>query len=277
MELRFAKMHGAANDFVVLEGAPPTAVAAGAALVRALCDRRQGVGADGVLWIERSGGRPGGRVPAFRMHFYNSDGCRAALCLNGGRCCALRARELGWVAAERFVYLTDIGEIEAEVGPAEVSLWIPAPRRAGAAIALPEGSPAEQGIPVVTGDPHLVVELDAPRWDQLDLETAGRALRWWTGAFQDGNNVHFIHREPAVWQIRTFERGVEGETWACGSGCIAAVCALQEGAARGEVALRTRAGFILAVTPGPAVWQIRGPAATVFMGTWRTEEGRARD
>lgn len=263
MELPFAKMHGAANDFVVLEGVPPNDPEAARRLVAALCERRQGVGADGALWMERlaAGG------PLFHMHFYNSDGGRAVQCFNGGRCCARRAVELGWAREDAFVYRTDAGEVHVRVAGSDIELWALPPRQVGEPLPLPSDGLGDRGIPVHTGDPHLVVELDAARWEQLDVDRHGRRLRWWTGAFAEGNNVHFVLRDaPTRWRIRTFERGIEGETWACGSGCLAAVRALGGQAA---VELSTRAGHLLQVTPGEPQWGIRGPARTVFTGTWR--------
>jgi diaminopimelate epimerase len=263
MDVHFAKMHGAANDFVVLEGVPPGDAETTRRLVASLCDRRQGIGADGALWMERlaAGG------PLFHMHFYNSDGGRAVQCFNGGRCCARRAVELGWIARDSFVYRTDAGEVRARVAGDEIELWAAPPRQVGAALPLPPGSLGHSGTPITTGDPHLVIELDPVLWEQLDVERHGRPLRWWKGAFAEGNNVHFVLRnEAARWHIRTFERGIEGETWACGSGCLAAVRALGSDTA---VELRTRAGHRLRVSPGEQQWGIGGPAVTVFTGTWQ--------
>ena len=115
MELRFAKMHGAANDFVVLAMAPPKAPL-DRQWVRRLCDRRQGVGGDGALFMERLDDDKDGAL--FRMHFYNLDGGRCRMCFNGARCCALRAVGLDWGQGE-FSFWTDYGLIDAVIEHAE--------------------------------------------------------------------------------------------------------------------------------------------------------------
>jgi diaminopimelate epimerase len=265
LDLSLAKMHGAGNDFVVLDRRPPEPPDDGRA-VRFLCHRRLGVGADGALWMERL--EPG--EAAFRMHFYNNDGGRVNLCLNGARCCARRAVDLGWVRG-RFTFLTERRAVDAEVTGESVRLWIEPARAAGDPLALPVGSPGAMGIPVDTGDPHLVVEVAPDTIDQLDLDEVAPPLRWWQGAFADGNNVHFVARRADGWWIRSYERGVEAETLACGSGCLSAVAALAPtpGSGAQDVPLHTRAGDVITITPGPGRWQLSGPAVTVFTSTVR--------
>ena len=259
--LLLAKMHGAGNDFVVLPGAPPSSPD-DAALVRALADRRFGVGGDGVLFVERI--EPG----AVRMHFYNSDGGRAGLCLNGSRCVALRAVQLGWAADEVAIH-AEHQVVRARVratGPvagAEVELEVDRPRSGPDWIELPGDAPAARGARVDTGDPHLVVEVDA---DALggDFVTVARRLRHWKGLGPAGANVHFVERGGTTWRIRSFERGVEDETLACGSGCISSAAAL----AGGPVDLLTRGGAIVHVDPRGERWTLRGPATLVFETEW---------
>lgn len=274
MKLPFAKMHGAGNDFVVVALAPP-APPADAQLVRSLADRRRGVGADGVLFLERlSSGSD-----VFRMHFYNSDGGRVSLCLNGARCVALRARQLGWVGSERFSFATEEQSVDAEVeGPsrarADVRLWLrnsPSPPRE---IDLPAGAVVERGFHVDTGDPHLVLDVGAADLGD-DFTERARELRHWTGMLPEGANVHFVHREaPRQWRIRSFERGVEAETQACGSGCLSAVAALA-GERSDTISLRTSRGDVLEVR-APAVpgqeWQLHGPAVCSFTAEWTQDE-----
>lgn len=262
LELLVAKMHGAGNDFVVLDRPPPDPPD-DAAVVRFLCHRRLGVGGDGALWMERLTGQDA----VFRMHFYNNDGGRVNLCLNGARCCARRAATLGW-ARGRFRFLTERGALDAEVQEHEVRLWIDPPGLAREALALPEGSPAPLGFPVDTGDPHLVLEVEEDLLGRLDLDAVAPPLRHWDGAFAEGANVHFVARTPRGWWIRSFERGVEGETLACGSGCLSAVAALVHRPSREEaISLHTRSGDVITVTPGPGRWRMSGPAITTFTAT----------
>jgi diaminopimelate epimerase len=263
IDLSLAKMHGAGNDFVVLDRRPPDPPH-DARAVRFLCHRRLGVGADGALWMERLENGES----AFRMHFYNNDGGRVNLCLNGARCCARRAFDLGWVRG-RFAFLTERQTIDAEVTGGSVHLWIEPVRVATGPVELPAGSPGTVGYFVDTGDPHLVVEVPSDALDRLELPEVAPPLRWWQGAFADGNNVHFVARRRDEWWIRSYERGVEAETLACGSGCLSAVAALvpDPPGGAGGIALHTRAGDVITVTPGPGRWQLSGPAVTVFTST----------
>lgn len=268
MKLEFAKMHGAANDFVVLPKAPPPAPM-DAQLSLALCDRRRGVGGDGALFLERLEQREESD-PVFRMHFYNSDGSRAQMCFNGSRCCALRVVQLGW-ASGTFTFLTDYGLVRTQVDAREgrVRLWFDPPRAEQSELRLPKGSIAKLGHAVNTGDPHLVVELDREVFEELDFEEEARPLRWWTEGMPEGANVHMVVRGEEEWLIRSFERGVEGETWACGSGCIATVAALAGMDARERgIVLRTHGGDRIQVQPLSGEWSLEGPAVEVFSSTF---------
>ncbi len=268
MELPFAKMHGAANDFVILQEAPP-ATPRDAALVRALCHRRLGIGADGALFMERlQQAEPG--QPVFRMYFYNMDGSYCEMCFNGARCCALRAWHLGW-CGESFSFLSEYGFIEAEIlqKGARVRLTFPAPRCESGRLKLPESAVAPYGHRVSTGDPHLVVEVESELLESPEFENMARPLRWWTEVFPEGTNVHFVHRGENAWWIRSFERGVEGETWACGSGCIASVAALAGVDPLEEALLLiTRGGDEIRVQPKAGRWTLEGPAVEVFSASF---------
>lgn len=262
--LPFAKMHGAGNDFVVLTGAPPPAPR-DAELVRALCHRRLGIGADGALWMQPL---PDDPEAHFRMHFYNGDGGRVNLCLNGARCVARRAVDLGWSEGE-VVFRTERNLVRATVGDGGVTLRLTEPPGPAKTVGLPEWAPGERGWGVHTGDPHLVVEVDGPTLEAPDFEARARPLRHWTDAFPHGTNVHFVHRaEPSTWDIRSFERGVEGETLACGSGCVSAVRAM---GGEKAVRLRTSTGAVLTVDPREDPWTLHGPAVTVYEGGFRGE------
>jgi diaminopimelate epimerase len=252
-------MHGAGNDFVVVAGAPPSE---DAALVRALADRRLGIGADGVLFLERMAGGVD-----FRMHFYNCDGARAGLCLNGARCAALRAVQLGW-AETRVRIKTEFSIVDAEVDresePVRVSLRLPLPDAVAREVDLPAGSPAPKGCAVHTGDPHLVVATG----DLDSFEDRARPLRWWTEPDPAGSNVHFVRPDGDEWIIRSFERGIEGETLACGSGCVSALIALRGREPGARAAFRTRNGDLISVEMGDGHLSLEGPAVSVFTTDW---------
>jgi diaminopimelate epimerase len=256
--LHVAKMHGAGNDFVVVTGEPP---ADDRALVRALADRRLGIGADGVLFLEPVEGFD------FRMHFYNCDGERAGLCLNGARCAAFRAVQLGWAGPGvrmRTEYTVVDAEVEASGDRATVRLNLPLPDADARSVQLPEGSPATSGFAVHTGDPHLVVRTAV----EGAFEERARPLRWWTGPDPAGSNVHFVEEEGDEWIIRSFERGIEGETLACGSGCVSALLALRGREEGSRAVLRTRTGDRIEVGVAGGQLAMTGPAVCVFTTDW---------
>jgi diaminopimelate epimerase len=196
------------------------------------------------------------------------------MCFNGARCCALRAVHLGW-CGPRFVFDTDYGLIEAEVdeGEGTVTLGFAPPDLSSEAVELPEGSVASTARRVDTGDPHLVVDLSGRMVEEIDFEALARPLRWWTGAGSQGSNVHMVDRGSSEWRIRSFERGVEAETWACGSGCIASVAALRPAGSEIPVRLRTHGNDLIEVRPGAESWTLRGPAVEVFESTFVWEGG----
>lgn len=257
-------MHGAGNDFVVVAGAPP-ARGSDASLVTALADRRRGIGADGVLFLEQL---EDGSAD-LRMHFYNCDGGRAGLCLNGARCAALRAVQLGWARDTvriRTEYNFVDAKVQATTNAGLVRLRLALPESDLRQVTLPEGSPNRQAWALNTGDPHLVVEVSAVADD--GFEERARPLRWWTGPDQAGSNVHFVERGPESWTIRSFERGIEGETLACGSGCVSALLALGGGSEGSHARLLTRSGDEIRVAVHGGSLELEGPAVCVFTTDW---------
>ena len=266
MALReFVKMNGSGNDFLIFD-----ARAAGpgdlpdAALIRALCARGTGVGADGVVLIEPS------EQADFRMTYFNSDGSRAEMCGNAALCVSRLAAELGLGSAAGVRFDTDCGVVAARVlgQAAEVQLGAVTNVVTAAPIAV---QPGEQQIGyALAGVPHLVVLCDDT--EAVDVVTRGSTLRrhpWQP----HGANVNFVSRAGAErWTIRTYERGVEGETLACGTGAVASAVLLEEwGESAGETTLITRSGSPLTVllrrsdmAPLPS---LRGEARKVFAGS----------
>jgi diaminopimelate epimerase len=228
------KMTGSGNDFVLLDGRATTPEAWPAERIAALCDRRAGVGADGMVILTPEG--PG----AVRMTYWNSDGSRAAMCGNAALCSSRLAVYLELVAAGELCLHTDAGVVGACCPPAGERSEIRLPDFE-VAIQAPgiHPGPHERWIALATvGVPHLVVRVDDI--ETVDLEARGRALRFDPRLGQAGANVNFVAPPPAPgrpWLIRTYERGVEGETLACGTGTVASGAAL---AARGEIVLPVR-------------------------------------
>lgn len=261
--MKFWKMSGAGNDFVLLAGVR-LKTAALEKLAAKLCARKLSVGADGLLCVNRSG------AGAVSVRYFNSDGSEA-FCGNGSRCAAWWAWSSGLVKARRFTLSTIAGELPVEIVSREtVKMSMPDVR--GARLRLKGVYPA--GIRTVhflnTGVPHAVVP--AAGLDRLDVETLGRALRHNKAFGPAGTNVDFVAVRGGRVCVRTYERGVEAETLACGTGITAAAVALAlDGRVAPPVRLTARSGdeFKVWLKPdlsGASEIYIQGPARTVFSG-----------
>ena len=273
----FYKMTGSGNDFVILDGRATKPERWSPRRVRALCDRRNGIGADGLVIL--TPGTPG----TVRMSYWNSDGSRGAMCGNAALCSGRLSVELEMVPPGEFCLLTDAGMVRvisrAGLDEAEISLPdVDLPRE------LPEieAASGERWLSLGTvGVPHLVVRVDDI--EQADVLGRGGRLRSDPRVGPAGANVNFVGRNgdgESPWLIRTFERGVEGETLACGTGTVAAALALSS---RSEASLpvrfRSRGGPELTVrarlvgSRASGIW-LAGEGRLLFRGVWEGEEGR---
>ena len=279
---RFAKMSGAGNDFVVFLERAPGGPETGEA-IRRLCDRRTGIGADGALFV--TAGRQGDGPPRVVADYFNADGGAARFCANGTRCAA-RIASLRLDAGREFVVTTGWGPVGARIaGSGRVTIALPEPVRLGRTLptlGLGAGTGARiaaEAVEVEVGVPHLVVAVaDAALLGTLDLASLGPPLRRHP-EMPDGANVNFVARTGAsALAIRTWERGVENETLACGSGTVAsaAVAALRDEAA-GPIGVRTRSGETLVVDfdrtrGGLTAIRLTGDARLLYEGEIRWEE-----
>jgi diaminopimelate epimerase len=255
MKTPFWKLSGAGNDFVLLSGLP--AGKSGAALARALCNRRLGVGADGLLILSRRAGK-------VRLDYWNADGS-AAFCGNGSRCAVLWAKAQGWLKGRSIVLETNRGPLNARltgIGRAEVSM--PAPKGLRLGRILNVGGHRLPVHSVDTGVPHAVVFV--PDIEKINVAVSGRALRFHKAFGRAGANVNFVEiRKNDLW-VRTYERGVEAETLACGTGIVAsAFVARVLGFGGSPVKVNVRSGDTLSVSfeEGP---RLEGPGKIVFSG-----------
>ncbi len=265
MSLAFTKMHGAANDFVVIDHRWPFLPADRAALLAALCDRRRGIGADGVLLLESDP-----RLD-FRMVYYNADGGPADFCGNGARCLARFALDLGLGRDGRVAFTSAAGGKAAQALPdGRIRLEF-------GAVGAPEpvrveaGGRAFEGALVAAGVPHFVVPVE--RVADVPLREWAPALRRHARFGTAGANVDFVaRRADGGLDMRTYERGVESETLACGSGAIASArWAVGQGLAA-PVRVRTAGGDDLVVgfehQQDADAATLTGPAVTVYTGLW---------
>jgi diaminopimelate epimerase len=256
MKLRFWKMSGAGNDFVLLAGLPRGA--RGAALARRLCDRRRGVGADGLLSVARRGGRA-------RLDYWNADGS-AAFCGNGTRCGALWAAARGLAAGREFELSTIRGLLKVRLtGRGRAEVGMPEPRGFRRGLALQAAGRSWTAHFIDTGVPHAVVFV--PDVEKADVRAAGRALRFHKAFGPAGANVDFVSARGGALALRTYERGVEDETLACGTGIVAAAAVARAlGRAGDRVKVRVRGGDILNVTFGADSPRLEGPGVVTYTG-----------
>ena len=211
----FTKMVGTGNDFLIVDTvrhALGSLKTAWPRVARAMCDRRHGVGADGVLVLERS------READARMRVFNPDGSEPEMCGNGARCVASYVRHPGTITIE-----TKAGVVTAAVRGNRVAMRMPDPKGITLSLRL-DVDPVIRSLAFLdTGVPHVVASVD--HVDRLDVDALGRTLRHHQAFQPRGANVDFIEVNPKAphhLRIRTYERGVEGETPACGTGAAAA-------------------------------------------------------
>lgn len=265
MNLRFAKMNGAGNDFVVIDNREGQA-ALGRQAIERLCDRHRGIGGDGLLAVE-----PAANGADFRMRYYNADGGEAEMCGNGARCFARFAGRLA-SRTDAVSFETIAGVITAQLIGERVRLQMSQPKDLALNIELQIDGRSVTAHFVNTGVPHAVVIVDNLK--ELDVHKLGSAIRWHERFAPKGTNANFIQQaKDGSLAIRTYERGVEGETLACGTGVVAsALIAHQMLGVSAPVGVRVRGGDVLEVgfeRDGDVYRAVTltGPADFVFEGT----------
>ena len=267
-------MSGAGNDFIVLDGAAADLVGAGLAdWTRAVCRRGLAVGADGVL-VVRSLER--GRIS---VTFRNPDGSRA-FCGNGTRCAA-RFAYLAGMSGPSALLQTAVGDVPAVVEPdGRVRLTLPPVVDLGIKT-LDTGGESITGRTMLAGVPHFVVQV--PDVDDGPLERWGPLVRSHPEFGESGTNLDlFSFADSGEVRIRTWERGVEGETLACGTGAVAVGATVAADRGGGEVLVRTWSGSVLSVIlegdPGShTAVELAGDARVVFRGELDPEALGASD
>jgi len=266
--LSFVKMSGAGNDFVVIDNRALQHALTTAQIAR-LCDRHFGIGADGLLAVE-----PADQPEVdFRMRYYNADGGEAEMCGNGARCFARFVHPLRRVNAERVTFTTPAGLITGEYVGDEVRIGLTAPTEAKLHQRADFGWGEIEYHFMNTGVPHAVVYV--PDAETAEVVAQGRAIRR-SPVFPRGTNVNFVQvTDSGKLIVRTYERGVEDETLACGTGVVAA--ALLTHLVRKlplPLCVKVRGGDVLTVDAqardnGFAHVTLTGPATEVFSGEIR--------
>jgi len=266
----FSKYSGAGNDFVLAgdeqlpEGAPSD-------LARRICPRSTGIGVDGLVVVSRDA--PG----RFRVRFFNPDGSEIDMCGNGARCASRYLVDEGW-ADPRHVLVTAQGPIQSEVGGGDVALVYRLLPEVEAHPELETPLGARRAWLVRIGVPHLVLPVE--EMPGGSIEDLCRPLRRHPALGPGGANVNLVQLDgESSGRIRTWERGVEGETSACGSGAMSALLALSGADLAGsELDLTTHSGASLHVTrlgtgtadtrQGGEPVRLAGPARRIFLGRY---------
>ena len=238
-------MHGLGNDFVVIDDA---GLVVTPDLVRALCDRHFGIGADGVLKVDLVSG-------IVTMGYWNADGSEAEMCGNGLRCVARLAVDRGLVEEGEFVVETPAGPKRVRVG-SEISVDLGIPVVGD--IVLSEGHFFRT---VDVGNPHAVLEVEDVA--NAPVATVGPAVQ---SAFAEGANVEFVSIDADHVDMRVWERGV-GETLACGSGIVAAAAIARRNGGGDEIVVSMPGGTARVEFRDGGAWLV-GPVEYVFEGEW---------
>jgi len=258
-------MSGAGNDFVVIDNRALNHALTREQIAR-LCDRHFGIGADGLLAVE-----PAGRADVdFRMRYYNADGGEAEMCGNGARCFARFVHPLRRADAERVRFLTPAGLIVGEYVGDEVRVSLTAPSEVNLNQRADFGWGGIDYHFINTGVPHVVVYV--PDAERAEVAVHGRAIRR-SPLFPRGTNVNFVQvTESAKLIVRTYERGVEDETLACGTGVVASALVTHRVRRLAlPLCVKVRGGDVLTVNARAEADAFRdvtltGPATEVFSG-----------
>jgi len=240
-KLKISKMNGSGNDFIIIDNRSNLLKGVSLPkLARTLCRRREAVGADGLILVENS------IIADFKWRFFNSDGSEAEMCGNGGRCVA-RFAFLNGITKAKLAFETMAGVIQAEVTNQRVKLQLPSPTdlKLNQKISVDDRNYILGTITI--GVPHAVLLIeDIDHAPVIDL---GRKIRFHEAFQPAGTNVNFVHLiDGSHLNIRTYERGVEDETLACGTGSVA--CALITAAlnhVKSPVEVKTRGNETLTI------------------------------
>ena len=257
-KLKFTKMVGSGNDFIIIEGRP---IGNLSRLAKTLCDRKFGIGADGVLLLDKC------KDADLSMRIFNADGSEAQMCGNGARCAAF------YSGRAKARLRTAAGIVYTEVSGRQVKIQLTTPKNIKLDIPLIVNGRLFKVNFVNTGVPHVIVFVEGI--NDLDVNSIGRNIRYHKKFSPVGTNVNFVEiKSSDLIQIRTYERGVENETLACGTGSTAAalIFALKNNL-EDLVKVKTQSGEILKVSfqkeddEFKKVW-LEGSARIVYKGEY---------
>ncbi|WP_203256999.1 diaminopimelate epimerase [Hyunsoonleella ulvae] len=256
MQQKFYKYQGTGNDFVMIDNRQQTFDKNNTKLVADLCDRRFGIGADGLILLENHD------TCDFKMVYYNSDGNESTMCGNGGRCLVAFAKHLG-VISDSAVFEAIDGLHHATIKDGIVRLQMQD---------VPSVQKKESYVFLDTGSPHHVQFEEAI--DTFEIKAKGSEIRYGAPYFEEGSNVNFVKQmDDDTFRLRTYERGVEDETLSCGTGATATAIAMHYigETEKNVISIHVEGGklevsFDVKEGKYTNVW-LTGPAKFVFEGT----------
>jgi diaminopimelate epimerase len=237
----FTKMSGAGNDFIIIDNRQQIVADADlAGFILKVCRRKLSAGADGLILIEPSA------TCDFRWRFFNSDGSQADMCGNGARCAA-RFAYINEIAGATLCFETEAGEISAQIDNDRVKVKMPDPSDLKLSYLLKLSDRSLDISSINTGVPHVVVMVT--QIEDVDVVAQGREIRFHQTFAPAGTNANFVYRRKAnEIEIRTYERGVEDETLACGTGAIAsAIVSACRFKINSPIDVKTRSGEYLRI------------------------------
>lgn len=224
-KIEFTKAVASGNDFVIIEGSRHPSLVLRQELVKKICDRKFGVGSDGVLLLEES------KKADIRMRIFNADGSEAQMCGNGARCVAFYSRSTLQAPGSTLKIETKAGILSARVVKDKVKIKLTDPKEYQKKIPLVIRGRKVRTHFINTGVPHAIVFVQGI--EHIDVRGIAREIRYHTYFSPAGTNVNFVEAlNNDTIKVRTYERGVEDETLACGTGAAASaiVCSLQSAA-----------------------------------------------
>ncbi|MBN2712429.1 MAG: diaminopimelate epimerase [Planctomycetes bacterium] len=263
--ITFYKMQGSGNDFIMIDNRDNlVADSDRVAFVKKVCPRATAVGADGVIFLEND------PELDFKWHFFNADGSEAEMCGNGARCMAVFANAIG-AAGSSMTFRTIAGSIDATIVEGGARVRLTDSELPTLHTGLEFNGLTADAYFINTGVPHVIVPVED--LESVDIKKSGAAIRYHETFKPAGTNANFIAKaDDGSILIRTYERGVEDETLACGTGSVAAaIVANQLYSTPAPVTIRTRSGITLKISfakteSGVRDIYLEGPVVTVYTG-----------
>jgi diaminopimelate epimerase len=218
----FTKMSGAGNDFIFLDKNQNEELNLSKEIISRLCNRRNGIGADGLITIDDS------KEYDFIMNYFNADGSTGSLCANGSRCAILYASHTGRIKNKTLAFISNEIEYKGEIiSESQIKFYLNPPKKIKYNFKIKAAGKLLNAHFADTGSPHVVINIEEsegvlPSLESVPVETLGREIRFLPEFAPGGTNVNFIIVKEGIIFIRTYERGVEAETLACGTGSVAA-------------------------------------------------------